>query len=60
MKQIFRNLNNDNKNKATTHKNYVETQCGKNHGRRRAQTIHYMSRESTMRSQSQQVIRSSS
>jgi len=29
MKQIFRNLNNDNKNKATTHKNYVETQCGK-------------------------------
>ena len=29
MKQIFRNLKNDNKNKATTHKIYVETQCGK-------------------------------
>jgi len=29
MKQIFRNLKNDNKNKAMTHKIYVETQCGK-------------------------------
>jgi len=29
MKQIFRNLKNDNRNKAITHKIYVETQCGK-------------------------------
>ena len=29
MKQIFRNLKNDNKNKAMTHMIYVETQCGK-------------------------------
>ena len=29
MKQIFRNLKNDNKNKAMTHKIYVKTQCGK-------------------------------
>ena len=29
MKQIFRNLKNDNKNKTTTHKIYVETHCGK-------------------------------
>jgi len=29
MKQIFRNLKNDNKNKAMTHKIYMETQCGK-------------------------------
>ena len=29
MKQIFRNLKYDNKNKTTTHKIYVETQCGK-------------------------------
>ena len=29
MKQIFRNLKKDNKNKTTTHKIYVETQCGK-------------------------------
>jgi len=33
MKQIFRNLNNDNKNKAIIHKIYMEIQCGKNHGR---------------------------
>jgi len=32
MKQIFKNL----KNKLITHKIYVETQCGKNYGRRRA------------------------
>jgi len=29
MKQIFRKLRNDNRNKAITHKIYVETQCGK-------------------------------
>jgi len=29
MKQIFRNLKNDNKNKTMTHKIYVETQWGK-------------------------------
>ena len=29
MKQIFRNLKNDNKNKAITHKIYMETQCEK-------------------------------
>ena len=29
MKQIFRNLKNNNKNKAITHKIYVENQCGK-------------------------------
>jgi len=51
MKQIFRNLKNDNKNKAMTHKIFVESQCGKNYGRRRAQSIHYMTRESTKRSQ---------
>ena len=29
MKQIFRNLKNDNKNKAKTYKIYMETQCEK-------------------------------
>jgi len=29
MKQIFRNSKKDNRNKAITHKIYVETQCGK-------------------------------
>ena len=29
MKQIFKSLKNDNKNKAMTHKIYEETQCGK-------------------------------
>jgi len=29
MKQIFKNLKNDNRNKAITHKIYVETQYGK-------------------------------
>jgi len=58
MKQIFRNLKNDNKNKAIIHKVYVETQCGKNHWWRWAQSIHYMSWETTKQSQSQQVIRS--
>jgi len=28
MKQIFRNLKNDNKNRVMTRKIYVETQCG--------------------------------
>ena len=36
----------------------METRCEKHHGRRWAQTIYYMSRESTKRSQLQQVIRS--
>ena len=29
MKQIFRNLKNDKRNKAITHKIYMETHCGK-------------------------------
>jgi len=29
MKQIFKNLKNNNKNKVITHKIYVKTQCGK-------------------------------
>jgi len=29
MKQIFRNLKNNNKNKAMTHRIYVKTQCEK-------------------------------
>ena len=47
MKPIFRNLKDDNRNKAITHKIYVKTQCGKKLRTVTSTTIHYMSREST-------------